>query len=139
MEKCMRVDKVPGNRDRKIDLYRGIAAIGVISIHTAFWSGEGYVPQWFQSVTLLVDVPYFFFIAGKSARFHVGQVFHAFRSLCRLWIKWIFAVSVLAVVCLFFKGALQMRGICSGTTVFMYLLKCCRLSAVRSGLCLIIL
>lgn len=101
---CRRVDEKLRKRDKKIDLYRGIAAIGVVSIHTAFWSGESYVPQWFQSLTLLIDVPYFFFIAGKSARFHEGSVVQTGRSLYKMWIKWIFAVSVLAVGCFIFKG-----------------------------------
>ncbi|MEN6594878.1 MAG: acyltransferase family protein [Clostridiaceae bacterium] len=47
-----------------IDFLRGFAAINIVIIHTAFWSGTQYVPMWFQSLTLLIDVPLFFFIAG---------------------------------------------------------------------------
>lgn len=51
-------------RNYYIDFLRGLAAINIILIHTAFWSGSEYVPVWFQSLTLLIDVPLFFFIAG---------------------------------------------------------------------------
>lgn len=51
-------------RNYYIDFLRGLAAINIILIHTAFWSGSQYVPVWFQSITLLIDVPLFFFIAG---------------------------------------------------------------------------
>lgn len=51
-------------RNTLIDFLRGFAAINIVLIHTAFWSGTQYVPVWFQSLTLLIDVPLFFFIAG---------------------------------------------------------------------------
>lgn len=51
-------------RNYYIDFLRGLAAINIILIHTAFWSGSEYTPVWFQSLTLLIDVPLFFFIAG---------------------------------------------------------------------------
>jgi len=51
-------------RNYYIDFLRGLAAINIVLIHTAFWSGSQYVPVWFQSLTLLIDVPLFFFIAG---------------------------------------------------------------------------
>lgn len=51
-------------RNYYLDFLRGLAAINIIIIHTAFWSGSEYVPVWFQSLTLLIDVPLFFFIAG---------------------------------------------------------------------------
>lgn len=98
-------------RDMRIDLYRGLGAVGVIAIHTAFWSGESYVPSWFQSLTLLVDVPYFFFIAGKSACFHEGQMVKAGKSLGKMWLKWICSISILAIVCQIFRwsGVIDIR------------------------------
>lgn len=53
-------------RDYYLDFLRGIAVIGVIIIHTAFKSGTSYVPEFMQSITLLLDVPFFFFISGWS-------------------------------------------------------------------------
>lgn len=47
-------------RDYYLDFLRGIAALNIIIIHTAFWSGEGYVPTIIKNLTLLLDVPFFF-------------------------------------------------------------------------------
>lgn len=54
------------NRNYYIDFLRGLAAINIIIIHTAFWSGSSYVPSIIQSITLLLDVPFFFFLSGWS-------------------------------------------------------------------------
>jgi len=51
-------------RNHFVDFLRGLAAINIVLIHTAFWSGMEYVPVWFENITLLLDVPMFFFIAG---------------------------------------------------------------------------
>jgi len=53
-----------GGRNHFIDFLRGLAAINIVLIHTAFWSGMDYVPVWFENTTLILDVPMFFFIAG---------------------------------------------------------------------------
>lgn len=52
-------------RDRYIDIARGVCIISLVHLHTAFWSGN-FLPTWWQSVTLLLDVPAFFFIAGMT-------------------------------------------------------------------------
>ena len=49
-----------------IDLIRGLCAINIVMIHTTFWSGGAYVPNAVQSLSLLIDVGAFFFIAGAS-------------------------------------------------------------------------
>ncbi|MFC3868365.1 acyltransferase family protein [Helicobacter equorum] len=53
-------------RNLEIDILRGICVISIIMIHTTFWSGGAYVPWPVQSLSLLIDVPAFFFIAGAS-------------------------------------------------------------------------
>ncbi len=53
-------------RNHLIDLLRGIAAINIIFIHTVFWSGTGYVPEYIRNISLFLDVPFFFFLAGWS-------------------------------------------------------------------------
>lgn len=53
-------------RDENIDILRGICAISIVLIHTTFWSGGGYVPQYIQSLSLLIDVPAFFFVSGLT-------------------------------------------------------------------------
>lgn len=54
-------------RDNSLDLLRGLAALNIIFIHTTFWSGEAYVPQKVESLSLIVDVPFFFFLSGWGA------------------------------------------------------------------------
>ena len=57
-------------RDNYLDTVRGLAAIGVVAIHTAFWSGQSYgVPEEIQTLTLAVDVGLFFFLAGWAISF----------------------------------------------------------------------
>ena len=51
-------------RNEYIDYLKGIASIGIIAIHTAFWSGQSYTPEWFWNLTLLLDVPFFFYLSG---------------------------------------------------------------------------
>lgn len=49
-----------------LDAFRGLCVISIVMIHTTFWSGASYTPNAIQSLSLLVDVPAFFFIAGMS-------------------------------------------------------------------------
>ena len=53
-------------RAHYIDLVRGICALSIVFIHTCFHSGGAYVPMPMQSISLLLDVPAFFFIAGMT-------------------------------------------------------------------------
>ncbi len=53
-------------RNHLIDVLRGIAAINIIFIHTVFWSGTSYVPDFMRNIALFLDVPFFFFLAGWS-------------------------------------------------------------------------
>ncbi len=53
-------------RNYLIDILRGLAAINIIFIHTVFWSGTGYVPDFMRNISLFLDVPFFFFLAGWS-------------------------------------------------------------------------
>lgn len=50
----------------ELDLIRGLCVINIVMIHSTFWSGGAYVPNLVQSLSLLIDVPAFFFIAGAS-------------------------------------------------------------------------
>ncbi|MEO8340182.1 MAG: acyltransferase [Nitrospirota bacterium] len=53
-------------RDSFIDLVRGLCALSVVFIHTVFWSGSEYVPTYLRSLSLLFDVPVFFFLSGMA-------------------------------------------------------------------------
>lgn len=85
-------------RDSLLDALRGAAALGVVAIHTAFHSGDSYVPAWFQSLTLLWDVPLFFVLAGWSASFRPGRMDKTLKSLALTWCKWALFVLLLALV-----------------------------------------
>lgn len=53
-------------RNDYIDFLRGVAVIGIVAIHTAFWAGQSYTPEWFWNLTLFLDVPFsFFFQDGR--------------------------------------------------------------------------
>lgn len=56
-------------RDYSIDFFKGLSILGIIFIHTTWWSGADYVPNWLAQLSLLVDVPLFFFLSGCSATF----------------------------------------------------------------------
>ncbi len=54
-------------RDEVLDFFKGITVIGIIFIHTVWWSGQSYVPNYVAQFSLLLDVPLFFFLSGASA------------------------------------------------------------------------
>lgn len=51
-------------RDFYIDNVRGLATLSVIFIHTVFWSGGLYVPDYMRNAALFFDVPIFFLLTG---------------------------------------------------------------------------
>ena len=51
-------------RNHYIDLLKGLAALNIVFIHTVFNSGFNYVPDWVRTLSLAVDVPFFFFLSG---------------------------------------------------------------------------
>ena len=82
-------------RAHYIDLIRGICVIGIIFIHTCFHSGGSYVPMPMRSISLLLDVPAFFFISGMTmgyikkdmiinGLFKLSMVFTLLSVICNL-------------------------------------------------------
>lgn len=53
-------------RDSYLDIVRGIVVLGIVFIHTCFWSGTDYVPFSIQQFSLICDVPAFLFISGMT-------------------------------------------------------------------------
>lgn len=81
-------------RNHYIDVLKGIAIISVVLIHTAFHSGNSYVPRWFANFTLLFEVPVFFFLAGWSYSYSKGNRSY-FQGLILTQIKYmIFMVLI---------------------------------------------
>ncbi len=88
-------------RNNNIDFLRGIATLCIVLIHTAFWSGELYLPNWFKNLSLIVDVPVFMYISGISFSF-INSISKNVMSLIKQWKKWIFFVLVYALIILIF-------------------------------------
>lgn len=86
-------------RNYYIDALKGIAAIGIVAIHTAFWSGESYTPVCFRNITLFLDVPFFFYLSGWASSYHESNIARTCRSLKGLWLKWIYFIALLAAFC----------------------------------------
>lgn len=51
-------------RDYYVDNARGLATLSVVFIHTVFWSGVFYAPDYMRVVSLFFDVPVFFLLTG---------------------------------------------------------------------------
>ena len=77
-----------GSRDQSLDFLRGLAALNIILIHTVFWSGENYVPQRVQTLSLLLDVPFFFFLSGWAADY-VRSLKKTLLSLVNIYLKYL--------------------------------------------------
>ncbi len=71
-------------RNYNIDFFRGFAALSIIFIHTVFWSGERYAPDWIRSAALLIDVPLFIFISGMTYNFS-NSTTKTIKSILKLW------------------------------------------------------
>lgn len=65
----MNQNKITKPRDYSIDFFKGITVISILLIHTVWWSGSDYVPNFARQLSLLIDVPLFFFLSGCSATF----------------------------------------------------------------------
>lgn len=87
------------DRYEYIDFLRGIASIGIIAIHSAFWGGQSYTPEWFWNITLLLDVPFFFYLSGWGTSFHKSSVVKTCKSLGKIWFQWIYFIFCLALFC----------------------------------------
>ncbi|WP_026523806.1 acyltransferase family protein [Butyrivibrio sp. MB2005] len=113
----MKNDSVIGSKTNQrndyIDFLRGVAAIGIVAIHTAFWSGESYTPEWFQSITLLLDVPFFFFLSGWGSGYSNVSLKKTIKSLSGIWTKWIVFVIFLEMACVILQF-LHVLGASSG-------------------------
>lgn len=87
-------------RNEYIDCLKGIATLGIIAIHTAFWSGQSYTPPWFWNLTLFLDVPFFFYLSGWGTSYQESSdLIRTGKSLLSIWLKWVFFVSILAIFC----------------------------------------
>ena len=95
-------------RNYNIDFLRGIATISIIVIHTAFWSGTAYLPEWVSNITLLLDVPAFIFISGITSSYS-KTFMKKINGLLKLWQKWIFfLLFYILILLIFFRSDLKL-------------------------------
>lgn len=96
-------------RDQSLDFLRGLAALSIIFIHTAFWSGEAYVPQKVESLSLILDVPFFFFLSGWGAGY-VRSLKKSLLSLADMYLKYLVFWCLYVALLLSLRAALGWDG-----------------------------
>ncbi|MCR5260525.1 MAG: acyltransferase [Candidatus Gastranaerophilales bacterium] len=57
-------------RDFYIDTVRGLCVFAIIFVHTVFFSGEDYLPNFVRNIALFFDIPAFFFLTGCTISVH---------------------------------------------------------------------
>ena len=87
-------------RDLYIDFAKGLATLSIIFIHTAFWSGQYYIPAEVRILSLLFDVPLFYALSGLTSG---GNVEKTLFRLLKLQITYMIFVTVLFFADYFFK------------------------------------
>lgn len=92
-------EELVGKRNPYLDACRGVAAISIIAIHTAFY-GYLFVPNWFKSLTLLIDVPFFFYLSGWASSYRRPDVIKTGKSILRIWAQWIVFIILIDILCM---------------------------------------
>lgn len=82
-------------RDLYIDVVKGFATLSIIFIHTVFWSGQFYVPSEVRRLSLLIDVPVFFFLSGLTSS---GKIEKNIIRLTKLQITYIIFVTQVFII-----------------------------------------
>lgn len=90
-------NEVRKERNHYIDVLKGIAIISVIFIHATFLDGSKlYVPNWFANLTLLFEVPIFFFLSGWSFSYSKDNKSYM-KSLILTQIKYIVFILIVVI------------------------------------------
>lgn len=87
-------------RDLYIDFAKGIATLSIIFIHTAFWSGQFYIPTEVRVFSLVFDVALFYALSGITSGNNVEKTLY---RLLKLQITYMIFVTFLFFVDYFFK------------------------------------
>ena len=90
-------------RDYNLDFFKGLASISIVFIHTAFYSGETYIPGIMRMICLLVDVPLFIFLSGWGLSYNKDYK-KIFYGMINTWVKWILFATILDLVSLICYG-----------------------------------
>ncbi|AZA52587.1 acyltransferase family protein [Chryseobacterium sp. G0201] len=88
------------NRDLYIDFAKGLATLSIIFIHTAFWSGQFYIPAEVRVFSLVFDVALFYALSGITSGNNIEKTFY---RLLKLQITYMIFVTFLFFLDYFFK------------------------------------
>lgn len=89
------------NRDLYIDFAKGLATLSIIFIHTAFWSGQFYIPAEVRVFSLVFDVALFYALSGITSGSNIEKTFY---RLLKLQITYMIFVTLLFFLDYFFKA-----------------------------------
>lgn len=95
-------------RNSYYDTVKGVVSLNILLIHTAFWSGNSYAPDWIRNVVLLIDVPVFFLISG-ACQHYVESYKKQIESLIRMYKKWIAFLLVYWAIVVFLGGNITFK------------------------------
>ncbi|WP_294208923.1 acyltransferase family protein [uncultured Chryseobacterium sp.] len=87
-------------RDLYIDFAKGLATLSIIFIHTAFWSGQFYIPAEVRVLSLVFDVALFYALSGITSGNNIEKTFY---RLLKLQITYMIFVTLLFFADYFFK------------------------------------
>lgn len=87
-------------RDLYIDFAKGLATISIIFIHTAFWSGQFYLPAEVRVFSLVFDVALFYALSGLTSGNNLEKTFY---RLIKLQITYMIFVTFLFFADYIFK------------------------------------
>jgi fucose 4-O-acetylase-like acetyltransferase len=88
------------NRDLYIDFAKGLATLSIIFIHTAFWSGQLYIPSEVRVFSLVFDVALFYALSGITSSSNIEKTLY---RLLKLQITYMIFVTFLFFLDYFFK------------------------------------
>lgn len=88
------------NRDLYIDFAKGLATLSIIFIHTAFWSGQFYIPTEVRVFSLVFDVALFYALSGITSGNNIEKTLY---RLLKLQITYMIFVTFLFFLDYFFK------------------------------------
>lgn len=84
-------------RNYYLDNIRGIAAIVIILIHTSWHSGYQYVPELIRNLTLLFEVPMFFFLAGWTLKYSKSTTKYI-KKILTIQLQYMFYITLVFVL-----------------------------------------
>ena len=87
-------------RDLYIDFAKGLATLSIIFIHTAFWSGQFYIPTEVRVFSLVFDVALFYALSGITSGNNIEKTLY---RLLKLQITYMIFVTFLFFFDYFFK------------------------------------